>query len=43
MRVDALKRLQTESASKVEALLLSLLDRAFCGELLCVCRRYGTR
>jgi hypothetical protein len=43
MQVDALKRLQTESAAKVEALLLSLLNRAFCGELSCVRRCYGTR
>jgi type I restriction enzyme S subunit len=32
-RVDALKRLQAESAAELEALLPSVLDRAFRGEL----------
>lgn len=31
--VDALKRLQTETAEELDALLPSILDRAFKGEL----------
>jgi type I restriction enzyme S subunit len=33
MKVDALKRLQAETATELEALLPSVLDRAFKGEL----------
>jgi type I restriction enzyme S subunit len=32
-KVDALKRLQTETATELDALLPSILDRAFKGEL----------
>jgi type I restriction enzyme S subunit len=32
-RVDALKRLQAEAAAELDALLPSILDRAFRGEL----------
>lgn len=32
-QVDALKRLQTETAAELDALLPALLDRAFKGEL----------
>ena len=33
-KVDALKRLQTETASELNAMLPSVLDRAFKGELV---------
>jgi hypothetical protein len=32
-QIDAVKRLQKETTSQLDALLPAVLDRAFCGEL----------